>query len=517
MRTSAVATTSAGSSPSLSGGPSSLHLLDRSVRRLGRGRLLGGEPVRLVTLRPEGESTLERALAGEPVSTEAERALLAHLVGIGMLHPQPPAEQPASVTVVIPAHDPPPTLVPLVRSVAGRVDAVFVVDDASRRRDWIVPVEGAGGVIVGRRTRGGPAAARNSVHPTSEIVAFLDADVLLDESDPTSWLRLCCGHFSDPRVGVVAPRVGAVSLGKRGLILAHEEWNSPLDLGPHPGLVGVGHRLSYLPAAALVVRREVLEETMFDEELRYGEDVDFVRRVAAGGSLVRYEPRALVSHPARAGWSFLLQRARYGGSAAPLHRRHPGSVSPYEGTLTPTAAAVLFLAALVGERGRVVLLAGSATVTGLSAMRVGRRLMGAGAVETLRESAGISLRATVASTAGILAAVRRAWWPLLLPLFGCSRLRPRAARVLLLAATARGWAVARHHGAGRPWRDMPALVALSLVDDVAYTTGVVLGCARNRSPGALLPVVRRRRRGPRGTAAPPGGASRSRFSGGGRR
>ena len=69
---------------------------------------------------------------------------------------------------------------------------------------------------------------------------------------------------------------------------------SPLDLGPHASLVGPGRRVAYLPAAALLARRDALLELGgFDESMRFGEDVDLVWRLLARGPAgpLRAEPR----------------------------------------------------------------------------------------------------------------------------------------------------------------------------------------------------------------------------------
>ncbi|MGB1609620.1 MAG: hypothetical protein ACPHGX_04420, partial [Ilumatobacteraceae bacterium] len=71
------------------------------------------------------------------------------------------------------------------------------------------------------------------------------------------------------------------------------------------------------------------------------------------------------------------------------------------------------------------------------------------------------------STTAALAAVRRAWWPMLIPLIPLSR---TARRVAVLAAV----------GARHPAR---------LAADLAHGAGVVLGAIDQGSPRALLPVV----------------------------
>lgn len=511
--TSEPGATFAASSPSADSGEPSGYLLDRRARRLGGGCLLGGEPARAITLRPGGEAVLDRALAGKSVSAGAEASLVSYLVEVGILHPRPARRLETSLEVVIPAYDPPETLVALVRSLAERCK-VAVVDDGSRPDGWVAAVEAAGGRVSRRPRRGGPSAARNAAATESDLVIYLDADIVLDREDPTGWLDLCCAHFRDPRVGVVAPRVRPVAPGRGGLLLQYEESSSPLDAGPDPGLVGPGRRLSYVPSAALIVRRVVLEQVGgFDEELRYGEDVDFLYRVAAARFQVRYEPEAVVYHPIRRGLSLVRQRASYGTSASSLHARHRGTVSPYRAGVAQSLPALCALAALTGRRGRVALLALSGGLTARAAARIRRRLPKSPVGQTVE----MSLRATASAADGLLTAVRRAWWPLLLPLLADRRTRRRVVRILLLASFARARGSRMSGGRAPGWRGRTGLLLLGLLDDAAYSSGVLFGCARARSFGALVPILTTTPTDRRERATRPDGSSRSRCAGGRRR
>jgi mycofactocin glycosyltransferase len=166
-----------------------------------------------------------------------------------------------------------------VPDVPGRV---IVVDDGSEH-----PVPGAI-----RRPTGGPAAARNTgvEHVTTPFVAFLDSDT----AAPPDWIERLGGHFEDPRVAAVAPRIAG------GL----------LDMGP-------GRNVPYVPSAALIVRTHLAR---FDEALRYGEDVDLVWRLLDAGHRVVYEPDVVVAHDER---DTIRRRFHYGTAAAPLKARHP--------------------------------------------------------------------------------------------------------------------------------------------------------------------------------------------------
>ena len=119
----------------------------------------------------------------------------------------------------------------------------------------------------------------------------------------TDWIERLGGHFDDPRVAAVAPRIRASDGGR-----------SPLDLGP-------GRNVRYLPSAALIVRRAA--EPWFDPALRYGEDVDLIWRLETAGWRFRYEPDVVVLHDER---DRIKRRFLYGTSAAPLAAAPSGKI-----------------------------------------------------------------------------------------------------------------------------------------------------------------------------------------------
>ena len=183
------------------------------------------------------------------------------------------------------------------------------------------------------RENGGPAAARNTALPLlgREFVAFVDSDC---RPDAAALARLR-GHLDDPAVGAAAPRMAS---GRR----------SPLDLGPHPAGVAPGAAVAYVPTACLVVRLAALPR--FDEQLRYGEDVDLVWRITDAGWQVRYDPSIEVAHdePVRL-IERLVRRFRYGTSAAPLSERHPDRLAHVVLAPWPAAVVALLLAAPSGS------------------------------------------------------------------------------------------------------------------------------------------------------------------------
>src|SRR5581483_9280867 len=88
-------------------------------------------------------------------------------------------------------------------------------------------------------------------------------------------------------------------------------------------------------------------------------------------------------------------------------------------------------------------------------------------------------------------ALRRAWWPLLVPA-SATRIGRRVAAAAVLTAA---WeAVSATGGGGRGARSGRAAaqsLALRLADDLAYGVGVWAGALRDRRLGALLPRLTR--------------------------
>jgi mycofactocin system glycosyltransferase len=321
------------------------------------GPVLLGDGGRVIRLTDAGAAALD----------DPPPALARRLIDAGLAHPLPdPVERP-DVTVVVPVRDRPDQLDRCLEAAAG---PALVVDDGSDDAAAIAAVAARHRARLLRRdTSGGPARARNAalVECTTELVAFLDSDTVA----PPRWIERLAGHFADPRVAAVAPRV-----------------NDPaLDMGARPANVKPGARVSYVPSAALLVRRGALGGG-FDPDLRYGEDVDLVWRLHDRGWIVRYDPRVTVEHDAT---RLLARRFRYGMSAAPLARRHPRRLAPF--LLAPVPTAILAL--LLARRPRLAALAFAA-----QSARLARRLRTLRL--PLRLAPLLTARAVYATAEGIL-------------------------------------------------------------------------------------------------------------------
>lgn len=459
--------------------------LDPATRRIDHGSVLvGGNPLRLLRLTPAGIRLVDRLAAGDTVpGTSGAQQLVRRLLDGGLVHPRPGHHRlsPSDVTVIIPVRDHAGALARLLAmdKALSSVAKVIVVDDGSIDPDAVrtacaqASVAPADGLeVVWSPVPRGPGTARTAGVDRShtEIVAFLDADC---RPDP-GWLEPLLAHFDDPAVGAAAPRVRPVPPPEaRGTVLpAYEEERSPLDMGAAEDRVRPGGRVAYVPTAALLVRREAIVAVGgFDAKLTVGEDVDLVWRLTEAGWTVRYEPSAGAHHDTRrSGKAWGLQRFRYGTSAAPLSRRHPGALVPLR--VSGWSALSWALAAL-GRPAEGAAVA--ATTTALFARRL----------ETLEhpveESVRIAGRGHLMAGRLIADALRRVWWPLLLVAALLSRRARRAAVIVALVPPMVEWAQRR------PRLDPIRWCLLRLADDVIYGAGVWTGCIAGRTVAPLLP------------------------------
>lgn len=462
--------------------------LDAAAMVLAGGRaIIGGDPPRAVVLSDRGAHALRMLRGAERPNGGREApgtvvgsvdVLGRRLVAAGLAHRRPDPVSTLGVVVVVPVRD---RAVELDRCLAAVGDArTLVVDDGSVDAPAVTAVCRAHGAeLVRRELPGGPAAARNTALEAldAELIAFLDSDCIPEPG----WLELLAGVLADPRVGAVAPRVRPFASATRrgngghGAIGRFAFARCPLDLGPAPARVRPGARVSYVPSAALLVRRAAMPADGFDPALRYGEDVDLVWRLHDAGWQVRYEPAAIVRHAEpESRRELLLRRFRYGTSAGPLARRHPARLAPVIVSLGPATV----IATALGGRRRLLLLAAGAHI-GMSARRLRKLHVG---VPTSAVFAARSIAWTTETwgrTATMLAA------PVLIAVVVTSRRRRAAATALLVISPLAEWA------RRRPDLDPVRWTAMSIADDAAYGAGVWIGALRARTMRPLLP----RRRG----------------------
>lgn len=450
-------------------------VLDRRVRRVGAGMLVGGWPTRMLRLAPAAQEALS---TGRFAVGDARTARLARrLIDAGMAHPEPRATAYAAtdVTIVVPVRDRPEMLKRLLGSLGGG-PPVVIVDDGSTDGATIEAIAAKHAAAYMRHPSArGPGAARNTGLRTvrTPLVAFIDSDCVARPD----WLGQLLAHFDDPAVALVAPRIVALRdpTSWRDWLTAYEKVRSSLDLGPDEALVVPRGRVPWVPSAALLARCSALGAG-FAEDLRVGEDVDLVWRLQKAGWRVRYEPASQVAHEHRTTWSAWAKRkAHYGTSAAVLGQRHGRQVAPV--VVAPWAAASWSL--LMAQRRASVL--GPIVITVVAGARLAWRLPVFPG--RLRTASALMAMGFTGSGLQVASALVRAWWPLAVPACALSR---RARRAVLVAGIVDGLADWARHG--RP-TDPFSYVLLRRADDLAYGAGLWLGAWRARSVVALLPDI----------------------------
>ncbi len=455
--------------------------VDRRVRVLGQGStLLGGSPTRLLRLAPAAQDMLSegRLKVHDALSAQLARTLLDATVA----HPRPaggPSHR--DVTVVIPVRDNMCGLQRLVSALRGL--RIAVVDDGSvipvQREDFAMHPDLE--VLRHPHSRG-PAAARNTglAACATDFVAFLDSDVL----PRRGWLEALLGHFCDPTVALVAPRIIGLSQSDH-LVARYEAVRSSLDLGQREAPVLPYSTVSYVPSAAIICRASALRELDgFDETLRSGEDVDLCWRLVEAGARLRYEPIALVAHDHRTELKdWIARRAYYGGSAAPLAVRHPDKTAPL--VISGWGLAVWTLMAIGSSLGYLASL--------LAAALTGRKIAKAmhGDDTELYDVAVVATRSLWSAALQLASAICRHYWPLALVAAIFSRQCRRAVIAAAILDGVTDWISRRGDTDGdtRPI-GLVAYLVLKRLDDVAYGLGLWGGVVRERNIGPLKPQIR---------------------------
>ncbi len=436
--------------------------------------LLGGSPLRLFRIAPRARDLVLRWRAGAPVGwAKAAQLLARRLVSAGAFSPRPidATFGPQDVTVVVPVRDRPAQLDRLLGALEGL--ACVVIDDASADAGTTKEIaERHDARFVGLTSNVGPSGARNAglerVH--TAVVAFVDSDC----TPAAGWLGPLLGHFDDPLVAAVAPRIVAAPARPPRALSRYEAVRPSLDRGAREGPVRPNTPIPFVPSAALLVRTDVAAgPELFDAALRGGEDVDLVWRLVAAGWDIRYVPASTVEHdgPATLG-SFLTRRAFYGTTAAPLARRHQGALAPVHVSGWSLAVWILALA-----RRPVLALATLVASIGILAGRLAGLVRDPVMVAT-RIAGGGTARSALPSLGGLT----RAWAPALLLGLAFRRTRKASALALLLPALGR-WA------ASPEALDPLRFTAFHVADDAAYGLGVWAGCARERTFTPLVPRI----------------------------
>ncbi|AFR50367.1 MULTISPECIES: mycofactocin biosynthesis glycosyltransferase MftF [Gordonia] len=440
--------------------------------------LVGGSPTRLLRM-----SDTALGMTSEDgrieVCDNVTRRLARALLDAGIANPRPMfGPQPEDVTVVIPVRDNQSGVDRLLEALDGL--AVIVVDDGSMTP---IEVDRPTARVLRFDDNRGPSAARNAgaAAATTDFVAFLDSDVVPDPD----WLTILLTHFSDPTVGLVAPRIVGLQSEAMTASLAERYENgwSSLDMGPEESAVAPSTRTPYVPSAAMVVRRSAF--CGFDESLRVAEDVDACWRMHADGWRIRYDPVARVAHEHRTDLrSVLSRRCFYGTGAAHLASRHGDRAAPMKMSV-PMAAAVVALL----SRTRFGAALAMIILTHL-AVRMRRRLGDLPSAPLV--SAQMTGRAAGFGLLQAADAICRHYWPLALVLALVSkRFRVLAVQVAIVEGVVSWVRDLLADPTSPPTLGPLRYILMHRLDDLAYGAGLWQGVIAHRDPEALRPVISR--------------------------
>lgn len=433
--------------------------IDPRVRTYSGGRfLVGGSPTRVLRLPADaaariGDGYLE-------VTDAASAAIARRLLDCGVANPRPQLlPSLADVTVVVPHDNDPLGLQRVLATLRGH--PVLVVDDGSDRPVRILRGRNRCRVTVLRSDqRQGKAAARNIGlrAATTEYVAYVDSSAV----PRPGWLEVMLGHFSDPQVALVAPRI-LPHEPDTSVLGRYERTRSALDRGRRETAVTRCGSVPDVPGVALLVRRRALLAVGgFDEQLSGADDIDMCWRLQRCGWRLRYEPAAQVTTDTPVSlWQWLARKASRGADAAPVVARPTGAPPPPL-AVSPWLVVSSALLATFSRWGT-----GGALVTVVTAVLRARRTfveldnpLQAAVVQVVREF-GVGAR----RMASVLC---RQYWPVtVLAALVSGRLR----RVAVTMAVADGlvdWFTHRDADGLDPLR----YLACKRLDDLAYGAGL---------------------------------------------
>lgn len=448
---------------------------------LRAGRVvLGGSPSAVTVLPPEvrefARRVHSRGRSGVVAETRQEKQAAVFLLVRGIVDPLPfDRGHPDDVEVVVPVHGDPGPLEHCLSSLQAEGMPLTVVDDASpepHATRIATLCERFGARLLRHDVNTGPGGARNTgfAATSAPFVAFIDADALA----APDWITRLRPLFDDAALGAVGPRVRPDIVGRSAIEL-YEETRSELDMGAVPSRVVHGVPVGWLPSAAVLVRRSAVTDPPFEPGLRVGEDVDLFWRMDEADWEVRYVPDVVVRHEVRASWeAFVSRRKMYGSSAARLEVRHPGRLTP----ASPSLSGLGVLASASTGRPWI-----AAAVVAYEFARTRRMSDSEIPWSVVAEQTARSVFSDWFWTGHLL---RRDWWPVGWATIALTPRSPLARGV----TAAMMWEPFRDHILGTTRLDPVRSIAMRLLDDASYGTGVITNAIARGVPNVVTPRPR---------------------------
>jgi len=317
------------------------------------GIVFRSKPLRALRINASAFDLLKRCETGLSLddecflgSTPLKSALLLfdRLCQAGLVEWKPPDDlYEPFVSIIVAVYNRADQIKPCIESLLG-LDypkskyEIIIVDDASED-DTPEVVAGYDVRLVRMEENSGQSAARNVGVGLAkgEIVAFVDSDCIAE----ADWLRELVPYFQDSRNALVGGYVA--SFYQESFLDKYEEAKSPLNMGEEL-LTGLGEESDfYVPTCNMLVSKEAyLRVGGLDKDLRVGEDVDFCWKLKEEGFRLVYVPRGRVRHKHRNRFIEVCKRRfDYGTSEPVLYARHAAIYKHYPWQLSCMAVFVL--------------------------------------------------------------------------------------------------------------------------------------------------------------------------------
>ncbi|CAG4903414.1 glycosyltransferase [Acidithrix sp. C25] len=438
-------------------------------------------PARIaLKLSEAGTFVIKRALESPiSISTPGEIRLFERLQNFGLVAVSPmPSKQlkARDTSVIIPCFDPPDRLrntLKCAKELRCALEIIVVDDGSCFVSENRAISEQFGAKFIALDKNYGPARARNAgaAKASGSLLLFLDCALSFDSSLDETVALVLPGliEIAAPRIRTLDSWDTAPGRSIKKLIDNYESTNSALDLGEREGFVGSKRSCSYLPSTAIAIVKETFCALGgFDESMRLGEDVDLIKRALLDQRTIYYNAKNTVSHPSRDSLiSLCKQRFGYGRSSGPLAKLYGRQISH---EVVDEFALISMFAPLLGEalRAAAVCLDRRRTI----------KLLNINTRPNSKELIDISMVEMRRSTKNI---IRSRGTFLLIGSLVSPRLRQWSIKIAVLYGISNLWVNKKNN-------HKISLLAISVLDDISYSMGVVAGMVTAQTPTAIKPT-----------------------------
>jgi GT2 family glycosyltransferase len=264
--------------------------------------------------------------------------------------PPPKKEKLPLVSIVTPAYNTDFTIQGMLESVVNQDYPrfeVIVTDDHSTDATAEIIRSFPQVKLISNKENKGPAAARNAALKMAKgsIIIIQDADAKVFPG----WIR---AHVEEQKNGhsVIA---GSVIPWDNNFVGMCDHYSTWYEYHPQKRRQADRYQVS---STNLSFSREVLEKVgLFNEKLRYLEDVDFCQRIHAAGYQIGFAPGIPMAHHDRHTWmKYLRHHYRYGTIAPWVRNKEMGTRFSFLFPETPLGAFLMIIPLSIMHTGFVI-------------------------------------------------------------------------------------------------------------------------------------------------------------------